>query len=291
MTVLRQGGSALDAVEAGIRAVESNPDEHSVGYGGLPNLLGEVEVDASIMDGRTLMAGAVGAVKGYEHAISIARRVMEHLPHVMLVGSGAERFAAEMGFVKKELLTKEAREIWEGKLRDKLSPDEQEMVRRFERLGELVRLAADPEKAQGTTNFIAQDARGDIASGVSTSGWSWKYPGRLGDSPIIGAGNYADNRYGAATCTGYGEMAIRCSTARSVVLYIKMGLSLEGACREALEDLRTLTTPFPGGMHILAMDREGHHLGVTNEKDREVFYIFMTDKMSRPETKPRLVMA
>src|SRR5574342_747043 len=97
MRVLRHGGSAVDAVEAGVRLVESNADDHTVGFGGLPNLLGEVELDASVMDGRTLQAGAVGAVKHYEHPISLARKVMEELPHVMLVGGGAERFAQEVG--------------------------------------------------------------------------------------------------------------------------------------------------------------------------------------------------
>src|SRR5581483_1851029 len=112
MEILRAGGSALDAVEAGVRLVESNPDDHTVGYGGLPNLLGQVELDASIMDGRTLAAGAVCAVQGYEHVISIARKVMEELPHVLLAGRGAERFAAEHGFRKRRLLTAPARRLW-----------------------------------------------------------------------------------------------------------------------------------------------------------------------------------
>ena len=110
--VLQQGGSAVDAVETGIRLVESNPEDHSVGYSGYPNLLGEVELDASIMNGRTLESGAVGAMKEYPYAISVARKVMETLPHVMLVGHGAERFAAEMGFEKQDLLTEEAHAIW-----------------------------------------------------------------------------------------------------------------------------------------------------------------------------------
>ena len=116
MYVLQQGGSAVDAVETGIRLVEANPDEHTVGYSGYPNLLGEVELDASIMNGRTLESGAVGAMKEYPYAISVARKVMETLPHVMLVGAGAERFAAEMGFTKQDLLTAEARDIWTKRL-------------------------------------------------------------------------------------------------------------------------------------------------------------------------------
>src|SRR5512136_1669529 len=112
MQVLKGGGSALDAVEAGIKPVESNPDDHTVGYSGLPNLVGDVEVDASIMDGLTLQAGAVGAVRNCEHAISLARKVMEELPHVLLAGTGAERFAKEMGFPATDLLTAEAKATW-----------------------------------------------------------------------------------------------------------------------------------------------------------------------------------
>ena len=129
-------------------------------------------------------------------------------------------------------------------------------------------MAARAEDYFGTVNVIATDRRGDIASGVSTSGWAWKYPGRVGDSPVIGAGNYADNRYGACACTGYGEMAIRCSTARSVTLYLKMGLSLERAAREAMTDLRHLTVPFPPRMNLVAVDARGRHVAMTTETAR-----------------------
>src|SRR5438067_8401732 len=116
MRVLKQGGSALDAVEAGTRLVEDNPEDHSVGTAGLPNLLGEVELDASIMDGRTLAAGAVAAVKGYPNPVSVARRVMTDLPHVLLVGEGAARFAAECSFQTADLLTERSRKLWQDRL-------------------------------------------------------------------------------------------------------------------------------------------------------------------------------
>lgn len=116
MEMLRNDGSAIDAVEAGIRLVESNPQDNTVGLGGIPNLLGEVELDASIMDGQTMAAGAVAALRGYEHPISIVRKIIEELPHVLLVGSGAERFAAEMGFEGRELLAEESKEVWEERL-------------------------------------------------------------------------------------------------------------------------------------------------------------------------------
>ena len=131
---------------------------------------------------------------------------------------------------------------------------------------------------------------GSIASGVSTSGWAYKYPGRVGDSPIIGAGNYADNRYGACGCTGYGEMAMRANTAHSVVIYMKMGLTLHRAAREAMKDLRRLTVPFEPGMNLIAVDVRGHHIGLTTETERGVFYVFQTDKMSEPTVKKRTIV-
>ena len=295
MQVLREGGSAIDAVEVTIRVVESNPGDHSVGYSGLPNILGEVELDASIMDGRTLETGAVCAVHAYEHPISIARQVMLRLPHVLLAGPGAERFAKELGFESRNLLSDDAKAIFEGRVAG--------YSQRYATMRELVnRATKDPEIAArisdyrdehfGTVNVIALDEHGNIASGVSTSGWAWKYPGRVGDSPIIGAGNYADNRYGACGCTGYGEMAIRASTARTVVLYMKMGMRLKKAAREAMKDLRHLTVPFPivMNMNLVAIDAKGKHTAMTSETEREVTYIYQTGKMEAPKIKPRIVV-
>jgi beta-aspartyl-peptidase (threonine type) len=288
MAVLRRGGSALDAVEAGIRPVEDNPADHSVGTGGLPNLLGEVELDASIMDGRTLGAGAVAGLTGYPNPISVARRVMTDLPHVLLVGEGAARFAAESGFQRADLLTEESRRIWrerlEGILPANASPGD---LKYYEEMRRWARLATDPEKAGGTVNFLARDRDGNIASAVSTSGWAWKYPGRVGDSPIIGAGNYCDNRYGAAACTGRGEMAIRAATARSVVLYLKQGMSLEEALTEAMRDLWPLEDPYYGSMNIVALDTKGTPAAASNQ---EATYVYMTDDMETYTEQPRLLV-
>jgi beta-aspartyl-peptidase (threonine type) len=268
--VLRQGGSAIDAVVAGIKPVESNPDDHSVGYSGLPNLLGEVELDASLMDGNTLAAGCVGALHGIEHPIEVA---------------GADRFARDQGFPERDLLTPEAKAIWEKGLRrdTQLSPGEALFM---EKMTELSRRAADPERPTGTVNFIAQDKDGNIACGVSTSGWSWKYPGRLGDSPIIAAGNYADNRYGAAACTGHGEMAMRCATAHSVVLYMKMGMTLEAALLESMNDLKSLGGPWVSRMNIIALDREGNPSAASNMESAT--FIYMREDMDEYVETPRL---
>ncbi len=283
--VLQQGGTAVDAVEAGIRQVEANPDDHTVGYSGYPNLLGEVELDASIMNGKTLESGAVGAMKEFPYAISVARKVMEILPHVMLVGQGAERFAAEMGFTKQDLLTEEAHAVWARRLQQDMPEHTFNHLQEQTELSSWVRLATDPERAKGTVNFIAQDANGDIASGVSTSGWAWSYPGRLGDSPIIGAGNYADNRYGAATCTGMGEMAIRAVTAHSLVFYMKMGLSLQEAGQRAMADLNDLDGRFLGMMRLIALDKNGNYAGFSSGEGHT--YIMQTNDMSVPDAIAR----
>jgi beta-aspartyl-peptidase (threonine type) len=288
MEVLRNGGSAIDAVEAGIRLVESNPQDHTVGLGGIPNLLGQVELDASIMDGRTLAGGAVAAVQGYENPISIARKVMEELPHVLLAGSGAERFAAEMGFERRELLTEETKGVWQKQLHKVIPEAALVNLKEEPALRHWVKRVRESRRAGGTVNFLAQDADGNLCAGVSTSGQGWKYPGRVGDSPLIGAGNYADNRYGAAACTGLGEMAVLAGTARSVVLYLKMGLSLEEAGRQAMEDLLVLARPYWGPMNIVALDKDGHRAAFSNREDRT--YIYMAEEMNEPEELPRVLV-
>ena len=281
--ILRAGGSALDAVEAATRLVEADPQDHTVGYGGYPNLLGDVELDASLMDGRTLQAGAVGALRGFRHPISVARRVMEELPHVLLVGEGAARFAREIGMLEEDLLTPEAAEVYRLGVAGALPHDKRSWLSGGveNNLRRLARITADPERAAGTVNFIAQDREGNIASAVSTSGWAWKYPGRLGDSPIIGAGNYADNRYGACACTGWGELALRLSTARSVILYQRIGFGLEQACRQAMEDLRAaMTDPAQAIMNLVAINHEGRPAAMSTSPGRT--YIWMTPDMAEP---------
>ncbi len=269
MKVLKEGGSATDAVEAGIRLVEANPDDHTVGYSGYPNILGQVELDAAIMNGKDLMAGGVGAIRGYPYPISIARQVMEKLSHVLLVGEGAERFAAEMGFEQAELLTDETHTAWEERLRHDMPEADFNKLAEHPQLWQWVKLATDPERPWwGTVNFIAQDAQGDICAGVSTSGWAWKYPGRVGDSPIIGAGLYADNRYGAAGCTGMGEMALRANTAHSIVFYLKQGMSVVEAGQQALGGWKDRGGTDLGIMNFVWLEKHGHHAGFSKVEGR-----------------------
>jgi beta-aspartyl-peptidase (threonine type) len=293
MERLRDDGRALDAVEVAVRAVEDNPEDHTAGYSGLPNLIGQVELDALMMDGRTLAAGAVAALQGFRHPVSIARRVMEELPHVMLAGEGAAHFAHEMGFQAEELLTEEALRIWRERLEaEGHSPEVNRYYAKMK--GWARRFATDPERAKqewgtgvtGTVTVLACDAHGDLAVAVSTSGWAWKYPGRVGDTPIVGAGGYADNRYGAAGCTGRGEMAVRAATARSLVLYMKMGLPLWDAAREAALDLYALDDPYASTLNIVAIDAHGHHVGFSNRPQQR--YIFQTAEMDAPAERPRV---
>jgi beta-aspartyl-peptidase (threonine type) len=288
--VLRQGGSALDAVEAACRLVEDNLSDHSVGNGGYPNMAGEVELDASIMEGTNRRAGAVAALKGFPNPISIARAVLERLPqHLLLAGDGARTFALEQGFTEQDLLTPETREAY--------------LLRRAKVTGEAyafkpaavseqtVAAMMDASKTFGTVNFLAQDNQGRIASAVSTSGWAFKHPGRVGDSPIIGAGNYCDDRYGACGCTGLGEWAIRASTARCVILMVQLGKELSEACRLAFVDLATIPLPesIDPTMNLVALGRDGSHCGWSTVDGRS--YIWQTPDMRSFETTARTVFA
>ena len=268
MDALKNGGSALDAVEIGTRLVEANPADHTVGYNGYPNILGELELDASIMDGRTLDSGAVALMRGYPYAISVARKFMDRkLPHVLLAGEGAERFAREIYAEKWEsMLSEEIVAVWRQRLGESSTLPDASALDANAPLIESVNMATDPERVAGTVNFIAIDKNGDLCAGVSTSGWAWKYPGRIGDSPIIGAGLYADNRYGACACTGMGEMAMRACTAFSAVANMKAGMPVEAAARRAMEDLRDLGGDYIGGMNLIALDKDGNHAGMTTRQ-------------------------
>lgn len=267
--LLRAGASAMDAVEAAIRLVESDEENHTVGVGGMPNLLGEVELDASVMDGATRRAGAVAAVTGFPHPITIARAVCERLPqHLLLVGAGAERFADDVGIERGPTLTDAARQRW----RDGLSAAGIEAAtarfgpgERAYREQVLERLASMqvPDPPWDTVNVLALDAAGNLAVGVSTSGYPWKYPGRISDSAIIGAGNYCDNAVGGAACTGRGELAIRGTTARAVLYALAADGDPAKACAEALAETLDLPDEFRSPLQALCLTPDGRHGGAS----------------------------
>ena len=232
--VLSQGGNALDAAEAGCRAVEEDPSVTSVGYGGYPDAAGEVTLDALIM-AAPHRCGAVACLRDYWPAISIARRVMEKTPHVLLVGPGAEAFAAAEGFPRRSLLTREAREAWERWKQEHTS-------------GSGDKLAHDNspgQEAHDTIGVLALDAEGHIAGGCSTSGLPFKLPGRVGDSPLVGHGLYVDPDVGGAVGTGHGELIMRVCGTFLIVEEMRRGASPLEAIKTALERINRQCRPDP----------------------------------------------
>lgn len=283
--LLAEGKGGLDAIEAGIRLVEADTSIRTVGRGGWPNLLGEVELDAAMIDGNSFRTGAVGALQGFLHPISIARQVMERLPHEFLVGDGAARFAREIGAETTDNLIEDSARVWrEWRDRNVTGADLEAWP--DIPLAELCQQAIDPEKGKDTTVFLTLDAKSEIMAGVSTSGWAWKYPGRLGDSPVVGAGAYADTAYGAAACTGTGEMAIRAGTARAIVLYMKTGMTLHAAVDEAIDDLRRLKGGLISRITLHAIDRDGQHRVVAVNAEEQLTYWLWQDGDDKPHSEP-----
>jgi len=248
-TKLSNGGSALDAVETGARWAEETLCNTTVGHCGYPDRDGVQTLDASIMDGDG-RCGAVAAIEDILHPISVARAVMEKTPHVMLVGDGAQQFAVQQGFEKKPLLTPEAKQAW----REWLKTAQYKPQINAER----AKVPGNKEN-HDTLGILALDANGNLAGGCTTSGMAWKMHGRVGDSPIIGAGLYVDNAVGAATASGVGEEMIRNSASFLVVELMRQGRTPMEACREAIDRVvrkrpeasKTLQVCF------LAMNREG----------------------------------
>lgn len=227
---LQAGQSVLDAVEQGIHVAESDVENRSVGLGGIPNAEGIVQLDACIMSGDR-KAGSVAALEGFEHPISVARRVMEITPHVMLVGAGAAKFADEQGFKQKDLLVDREREAYQRWLKKQGKPsggvdpvDSSKGVQR-----------GNDRENHDTIALLAVDATGEMAGGCSTSGWGYKRSGRVGDSPIIGSGLYVDGDVGAAGATGLGEIMMRYCGSFLVVEAMRRGASPEQACVEAVK--------------------------------------------------------
>ncbi|MCA8959340.1 MAG: N(4)-(beta-N-acetylglucosaminyl)-L-asparaginase [Planctomycetes bacterium] len=213
LQILQVGGTAVDAVELGVSIVESDPKCDSVGYGGLPNAEGVVQLDAAIMNGSSLEAGAVAALERIKNPIRVARKVMEESPHVMLVGDGARRFAAEFGIREEDLLTEDSKKKWEA----------------WKQSG------AKKLDGHDTIGAIAIDRGGQIAAACTTSGLAWKLPGRVGDSPIVGAGLYADSDVGACVATGWGEEILKVCGSFLVVELMRQGRTPEEAVVTALD--------------------------------------------------------
>lgn len=255
---LTNGAAALDALVDGVSKVEEDPTVRSVGYGGWPNMLGDMQCDGAVMNGDSLEIGSVGAVSGVLHCAALAREVLRRLPHNMLVGEGARRFATEVGFGEDDMLMPHSQQVWRKKLDTVMTPEQKEGFPDIP-LAPLTRIITDPERVRDTTVFMGQDQRGQISVATSTSGWAWKYPGRLGDSPIPGAGYYADSRYGAAACTHTGEMTMRTCAAFTIVDGVRRGESLETSVTRAAHQLLDLKDGFIGEVVLHAIDKENNH--------------------------------
>lgn len=242
---LAAGTDLLDALERAVNSVEDDPKVVWVGLGGLPNEDGVVQLDAAMMDGRTHRAGAVAALETIRNPISVARKVMERTEHVLLVGGGALSFARKMGFAPQDLTTPESTALWK-KIKEKRS---------FWR------------ERHDTVCMLALDARGDLASAVSTSGLPCKLAGRVGDSPILGAGSYVDNDVGAAAATGDGELTLRTLASYAIVERMRAGVEPQAACEEMLERVMKkvpeLRTSDRLGLAFIALDKQGRAGGAS----------------------------
>lgn len=247
---LMQDRRAVDAVEAGVRVPEADPDNQSVGYGGRPDRDGRVTLDSCIMD-EFAGCGSVGCIEYIKHPVSVARMVMERTPHVMLVGDGALQFALANGFKKENLLTARSEEEWKEWLK----------------AGEYVPQANIENAIRGgahnhdTIGMLALDNHGNLGGACTTSGMAWKIHGRVGDSPIIGAGLYVDNEVGAATSTGVGEEVIRIVGSHLVVELMRLGYSPTDACRKAVERIISKNKNLGEGTQVgfLALNKHGEY--------------------------------
>jgi N4-(beta-N-acetylglucosaminyl)-L-asparaginase len=254
------GADPLDSIVAGVQVVELDPTDQSVGLGGLPNEEGVVQLDASCMHGPTRRAGAVGALEDIATPAAVAKAVMDYTDHIFLVGAGAKKFALEMGFKEQNLLTDQSRKDW-LRWKAKLNPSDNWLdplpdstsrrritppptSRPFDEDGPAPHIYYDEDGVPhtwGTINMNAVNANGDIASVTTTSGLSWKIPGRVGDSPIIGAGQYCDNDVGAAGSTGRGEANIKVCGAFLAVEFMRQGMTPQAALMKVMERVIAMT--------------------------------------------------
>jgi len=254
MEILKAGGDTLDAVIAGVNINEEDPEDTSVGYGGLPNEEGIVELDASVMHGPTRRAGSVASIRGIKTPSKIAKLVMEQTDHIMLVGAGATKFAREMGFAEQDLLTEKSRLAWLTWKQSVRDPDghsnwgpglDAPKAKTMSRLKEMFPEADEATLAWawemavhptfGTINCLSRNAKGEMSGVTTTSGLAWKIAGRVGDSPIIGAGLYLDQDVGGAGSTGRGEENIRIAGGHTIVENMRHGMPPKEACLDALK--------------------------------------------------------
>ncbi len=271
MSMIRQKADPLDAVIAAVNIVEDDPTDHSVGLGGLPNEDGIVELDSCCMHGPTHKAGGVAALRNIRNPSKVARLVMQRTDHVLLVGEGALRFAKAHGLPEEQLLTDEAREIWLKWKESRSDTDDWLAPDLIDDGNVSQNRATGVEHTWGTINCCAVDAARNIAGVTTTSGLSFKIPGRVGDSPIIGAGLYVDNDVGAAGSTGRGEANLQNCASFLIVELMRGGMGPQQACLEVLKRIADKTEPRlrdkqgrPAfGLKFYAVAKDGRHAGAS----------------------------
>jgi N4-(beta-N-acetylglucosaminyl)-L-asparaginase len=240
MELIQQGADALEAVVAGVNVQEDDPNDQSVGYGGLPNEEGVVELDASVMHGPTGRGGAVAALQNIRYASRVAKLVLERTDHVLLVGAGALKFAKAHGFKEEDLLTKESREAW-LRWKEHLSPKDDWLPPHGIDSLDVGQSVQEALRHHGTINCDALDLRGNLSGCTTTSGLAFKIPGRVGDSPILGAGLWVDNEVGAAGSTGRGEANLLACSSVLIVEWMRQGRAPEDACLLACKRIAAQT--------------------------------------------------
>jgi N4-(beta-N-acetylglucosaminyl)-L-asparaginase len=275
-TDLLSGRHRHDVLEDAIRALELDAADNSVGYGGLPNVQGEMELDAAFMNGDDRNFGAVAGVKNFL-PVHIARRLMEKGLHTFLVSTGAKIFARECGLQPEPTLTDDQHKEWEHRVKPLLLEKKP--------LLDLVKsLSLSRRQNLDTTIMIVNDGTG-ISAAASTSGWPYKYPGRVGDSPIAGAGLYVDSRYGGGACTYTGEMSVRSGTARLIVEHLKLGKSAHQAVEVAIEDLSDLKGGVLRSLVIHAVDKDGNAYVVAINSEHPIDYFYWHEDLVEPERR------
>ncbi|NCF98553.1 MAG: hypothetical protein GWP39_03470 [Planctomycetia bacterium] len=265
LEILSSGGSCLDAAEKGVMTAEANPAIQSVGFGGLPNRSGVVELDAAIQDGRSFESGAVCALQGVRHPIQVARAVLNHSPHLVIVGEGAREFATARGFGVEETLSDKAKEAYERWVKKNPGKD-------------------GPAEGHDTLGLVALDSTGHICAACTTSGMAWKHPGRVGDSPLLGHGLYADDQAGGCVATGDGEEITRVCGSFLVVEKMRQGATPEEAISDTLDRIAQRS---PKGSNVHASFvairadgvsgagsmRQGFHQAVTRSNETKVITV------------------
>jgi N4-(beta-N-acetylglucosaminyl)-L-asparaginase len=274
---LAAGATPLDAVVDGVTAIEDDPNEHTVGYGGLPNEDGIVELDAAVMDGPTHRGGAVAGLRNIRHAAQVARLIMQQTTRSLLVGEGALQFAKANGFVEENLLTDKARRLWlhwkriRSRINDWRAPADEEIDPDVREWFANHYHGTSAHAKAGTVHIAALDARGDLACATSTSGHAFKLPGRVGDSPIFGAGSYVDNDVGSCGSIGHGEANLENLSSFAVVELMRQGAAPLDAAMEVLRRISSKAHPWQRdeqglprfNLWLYVIAKDGRYAGVT----------------------------